>query len=205
MSARLSDEHLEVLHIQLSSAVRRRRGYKEADITLDVDGQCLVKVSEIARALDELRCRRASTKRTAGQYQVGPLAQMLMDMKVGDSVVVKPMARSRLTSARLTARKKLENKGGVWRSERRQSDGMMIITRMPDGISPHQPRTNPGVIELAKMSVGQTKIISFKTGTKDGYLTNGMKIRARELMNNLTANWKTERLANGKLRCKRTS
>lgn len=206
MSRYVSDERLEILHLQISGIVRRRCKSRKSKIFLELAGDPIVEAHDISCLLDELRCRRGTAKRTANgtsQFQLGTTSKMLAQMKVGEQIEVMPMARSKLTSARATARKILDIPLAVWRCET-LPNGKMLITRHPDGSSPHEPRTNHIVLGLTKMRIGEVRTFRPKKGmSKKGHMTHGMKIRARKLMNDLTANWKTERLINGDIRCKR--
>ena len=177
----------------LSRAVRKTR--KKVWVTA---GDVTVGMAEDFRAvLDEVRRRRAQDGRM-GAYAVGKTAKVLMALKVGESVEVEPITMGALTSARRTARKRMENPDAVWRSYA-LPNGLHRIVRAPDGSGVYEKRHNPAVAVMAAMRVGETTTLT----TLKGKMHNGIKIQARRRMDCAEANWKCLNLADGDIRCTR--
>ena len=197
MSRRISDEALETLHLKAAGEARhasnkrsqaKRRG-------LPKPGKALVYVdaNDLACILDELRKRRSQSKRST--LPTSELTRKLIKMNVGDTIIVEAVTNSKLTTNRATARKALDNPNARWRAES-LPDGKTKITRRPDGTKHIYglPR-NPIIGKLAAMNIGQRMTVE---GIER--LTNAWKILAREEMEKPRAQWKTQRLANGKLK-----
>lgn len=196
----ITDDRLESIHLVVGGIVRRA-GDKR--LWAKINGESTVEAHELTCILYELKKRRGWGKR-AHPFVTSGTTELLMSLKIGDSVEVEPIHRSNLSSARATARRKL-NAQGIWRSEK-LDNGMMRITRMQDGSNPRVPKTNPVTLRISQLRVGEFFDIHDTTGmTNRGYLADGQKLRARQLMGNLQANWKCERLSFGGLRCRRVT
>lgn len=193
MSRRVSDDRLEVIHLHLSRAIRKKEGVQ----WLTVGGVEVCDGHDLIALLDELK-RRRSTNGTTGRFLLGETTRTLMAMKVGDEVEIDPISQSKLTTARRTARKNMLNPNAVWRSYL-LDNGRHRIVRAPDGSPINEKRHNPAVYVMAKMLVGHVVTIS----TLKGKMHNGIKTTARNLMKNTAADWRCTNLANGDVRCTR--
>lgn len=202
MSRHVSDERLDVIHAQLSGAIRQ-----VPDAWIHIQGERygsdgylpIVPGHDLICLLDELRMRRQVNTRAPGQFPLGKTARLLMSLQVGQSVDMEPITKGALTTARVTARKRLGTPDAVWWSQT-QPDGLVRVTRAPDGSAPHAKYHNPAVYELAAMQVGETRILR----TLKGKMHNNIKIHARLIMDNAQAAWRCWNLVNGDVRCERT-
>lgn len=193
MSRHVDEERIAVMQEHLSRAVRSTR-----DRVWVTAGDVTIGMAEDLRAvLDEVRRRRAQDGRL-GTFTVGKTAKVLMAMKVGESVEIEPITQGALTTARKTARKRMENPDAVWRSYT-LPNGLHRIVRAPDGSGIYEKRHNPAVSVMAAMHVGETITIT----TLKGKMHNGIKIQARRRMDCAEANWRCTNLANGDVRCTR--
>ena len=187
MSRRITDERLEVLTLLL-------RGKKDAE---GMDRWFNIDCRELSCIVDELRRRRQGNGQK-GSFQYGETTKALIAMQVGDVITLPPTTQSALTTSRGTARKALDIPDARWHCET-QADGTVRVERMPDG-SAHiygRPR-NPAIATMAQMRVGQSVVIK-------GEMYNALRVRARIEMENLKAQWKSQRLANGSTRVTRTA
>ena len=194
MSRHVPDERIEVMQEHLGRAIRSTR----EQLWIVAGKTTLGLAADLRAILDEVRRRRANDGRM-GTYSLGKTAKVLMAMHVGESVEMEPVTQGALTSARRTARRRMENPDAVWHS-RTQPNGLMRVTRMPDGTPTHDKNHNPAIFTMAAMAVGETVTLT----TLKSKMHNGIKIRARRLMDNTEANWTCINLANGHVRCTRT-
>lgn len=202
MSRRVDDDRLEVIHLQVSGELRRAatndnrkraKGLALEPIWVQVDAR------HLSPLLDELRQRRRrGTDPKSGAFPVGHTTRVLMAMKVGEAVDLPPITQGALTTCRTTARKHMGIPDARWHAET-QPDGYVKVVRLPDGAAQiyGKPR-NPAVAVLAAMPVDGRVILDLK-----GHLPAAMKHQARLAMDKAYPQWKTERLANGKLRVDR--
>lgn len=161
--------------------------------------EVLVEAHDLIALLDELRMRRKSRTRAGGQFKMSPVTRKLIAMKVGDVIEVPPMTQGALTTCRQTARAHLNKPEAVWRGTTLET-GHIRIERVADGSPLHRDYRNPAVIELASLEVAGVVILK----TLRGKMHNAIKVQARKLMDNPTANWRCENLANGDVRARRT-
>lgn len=195
MSRHVPDERLDVIHAQFSGAIRQK-----GPVWVEVEGVPVVPGHDLICLLDELRMRRGSASRTGkSQFRIGHTTSVLMAMKIGESVEVEPITKGAMTCARRTARKHMGNPYAVWWTQT-QEDGLVRVTRAPDGSPPHAKYHNPAVYELAAMRLGETRILT----TLKGKMHNGIKVHARKVMDDAGAQWRCLNLANGDVRCERT-
>lgn len=192
MSRRISDDKLASLHLRLSGDIRKKPGAQ----WVEVDG-LLVEGHDLICILDELRRRRQQDGRK-GSFNRSPTTRALMAMAVGDVITLPPITNGALTTNRATARKAMNAPDARWHAMT-QPDGTVRVERRPDG-SPHEyglPR-NPVIDQLAAMNVNGRLVI-------DIALTNKFKVLARQKLDNPKAQWRSEKLANGKVRVIRTA
>lgn len=194
MSRRVPDSRLELLHVQASSALRRiatndhKRPGPKGPVWVQMDAR------DLAPLLDELRRRRRKPGAKGG-FRLGALTKTLMAMQPGETVTLGPTTQGKLTGARRSARKALGVPDARWHSET-QPDGSVRVERLEDGADQiyGKPR-NPAVAILAGMVLGQTVTLDMA-----GHLPTPIKHQARALAKSPGLQWKTERLANGKLK-----
>lgn len=199
MSRHISDERLDIIHAQLSGEIRRRIDKPWIYVESKQKYIPIIQGHDLICLLDELRMRRSVHSRTGhSQFKLGKTAKILIAMKVGETVELEPITKGALTTARTTARKHLGVPDAAWWS-RTTSDGLVAVTRAPDGSPPHAKYHNAAVYELAVMKVDETRILT----TLVGKMHNAIKIHARRIMDNSEANWQCQNLANGDVRCKR--
>jgi hypothetical protein len=206
MSRRVSDERLDIIFTQVQGAFRRgasndkrtlkRLGYLPT-IMVQVDAR------DLSPLLDELRIRRRQNGNTpSGKSNVGNTTQVMMLMKVGESVEVEPLTHGALTGLRRTARKRMDNPWAVWHRQT-LPNGLVQLTRMPDG-SPNAGRfTNPIIGILASMRVGEHRDVP-ADNSGHGY-HHAQKIAAMKLMDISTAKWKSRRISTTKFRVTRVA
>lgn len=193
MSRRVSDDRLGSYHLRLSDLVRQREGPQ----WLDYKGQAVIEGHDLIAMLDELRQRRREGGK-AGTFNRSPTTRALMAMAVGDVITLPPITNGALTTNRATARKAMNAPDARWHAMT-QPDGTVRVERRPDG-SPHEyglPR-NPVIDQLAGMNVNGRITIGIP-------LTNKFKVLARQKLNKPDAQWRTMKLANGKVRVIRTA
>ena len=143
--------------------------------------------------------RRATTGRVRNSaFEMGHTTRVLMAMQVGESVEIEPITNGALTSARRTARKHMGNADAVWHAQT-LDNGLIRLTRQPDGTPRHAKYHNPAVYKLAAMEVGQVETVT----TLKGKIHNAIKIHARKIMDNSEAQWRCTNLASGAVRCER--
>jgi hypothetical protein len=196
MSRYLSEDRVNHLHGVAREYVI---GYRNRKRKPNPEPMMYVNAIELACILDELKQRRRTDGKN-GAGKLSHLTKVLMGMEVGASVEMEPMAQSRLTTLRNTARKHMGKPDARWHGET-LPNGLTKVTRMMDG-SRHifgKPR-NPAIDQLAAMTVGQTIIITCLPGK----MYNDIKVKARLLMDFAEANWKCENLANGSIKATRT-
>lgn len=196
MSRRIPDDQLEVMHLHVSHHLKKvtsndHKRLRRGPVYVEVDARVL------SPLLDELKKRRAGPGRK-GSFELGKTTKVLMSLKVGESVEIEPVIPSTLATSRRTARKYLGIDDAVWQAKT-QDNGLLLITRMPDGSNPHADYSNPAVQQMAAMKVGETVILT----TLKSKIHNGIKIHAKKLMDNAEAKWQCENLANGNVRCRR--
>lgn len=193
MSRRVPDDRLDAVHLVATSAMRKRpRGEY-----LEFRGKAVIEAHDFICILDELRQRRSSPHKK-GKLEIGATTKALMAMVVGDKITLPPTTIGALTSARSTARKRLEQPDAVWQAFT-LADGQVEIERMPNGSPKHYGKPkNPVIPQMAAMYIGQTMIIKKP-------LHNAMKQQARKIMDRVGAQWRSENLANGRIRVTRTS
>lgn len=188
MSRRISDNRLELIHIQLALRVKTNKDLKGA-IMNEVD------VREYACIVEELRRRR----RSLGAIKYGELTLKLAAMAVGDKIVIPPRSQSSITTCRKSARGKLKISDARWHCTTLPS-GEIEIERRPDG-EPHifgKP-PNPLIAQLAGMNLnGRLKIECPKS------YYHKVKVLARQKAGNPRMNWRATNFSNGTLRIIRT-
>lgn len=160
----------------------------------------LVDARFLSPLLDELKQRRRARK-TINGGNANPLSAQLAAMEVGEYIITQPVSHNNLTSLRRTARKRMINPAAVWERETRE-DGMVRITRMPDGWS-FNHKTNPLTADLADMRVGEHRdVICLATDVRA--MHDNCKNAARRLMNDPQAQWRTKRIRPTLFRIRRT-
>ena len=197
MSRRVSDETLALIHERVSFIRKREDAalfYEVFDGNKPIGHAKLCSATDLSALLDELRKRRDNT---GSRGRIGQVAALLMGMKVGDTEILAPTTPGNLSSARKTARRRL-GVAGVWHAHT-ESTGWITVTRQPDGSPRHAHYSNPAVQALAATRVGETIILT----TLRSKMHNGIKVRARAVMNNPYANWRCENRANGNVRATR--
>jgi hypothetical protein len=201
MSRHISDEQLEIIHTAVTGLTRKVQepvpgfGIMPWGEHRNIIG---VDLRDVACALDELKQRRRRNGKFGGT-RIGPVTSTLIRMKIGESVLLRPMTSGALTTARKTARKHMDDPSAVWHSVTLPS-GMRKVTRMPPGTPVHADYSNPAVYVLAGLKVGDMAVLT----TLKGKMHAEIKTHARQVMNLPEANWKCENLANGTVRCRRT-
>lgn len=203
MSRHVSDERLEIIFTQIQGEFRRgasndqrtlaRQGFVEP-IPVTIDARFL------SPLLDELRQRRRARKTPSGT-NANPLGQQLAEMEIGEYIIVGPVSNNNLCDIRRTARKRMINGAAVW-ERRTLPDGMVRITRMPDGWS-FNHKTNPLTGILAEMRVGEHKDITCEA-TDVRAMHDNCKTAARRLMNDPQAQWRSKRIRETLFRIRRT-
>jgi len=193
---RIADDRLGAIQEHLARAIKTA-GKQQVWVSAGETGLC--RAEDLRAMLDELSRRRAGD-RVPGGFKLASTSKTLMSMAVGDRVEINQVTMGALTSARKTARKRMENPNAIWYSYT-QPNGKQLIVRAPDGSPIADKRHNPAVEIMAKMKVGETVTL---TTIRSG-MYNGLKILARRKLGEPTANWRCENLANGNVRCIRTS
>ena len=193
MSRHVPDDRLGAIREHLIRAVKNTK----AQLWVSAGKTTLCQAEDLRALLDEVSRRRQSDGKM-GSFQLGKTASLLMGMKVGDEVEIEPITQGALTTARRTARKRMDNPEAVWRSYL-QDNGLQRIVRAPDGAPVYDKRHNPAADIMAKMKVGQTVILT----TVKNRMHNGLKVLARRKMDKAEANWRCTNLANGDVRCTR--
>lgn len=200
MSRRVAASRLDTYHLKLSLMFRPVAGQKWLEYRHE-NGRWepLIEVHDLICMLDELRMRRRSRDRAAGQFKVGPITRALMAMKVGDVIELQPMTQGALTTCRQTARVRLEQPDAVWWSRKLES-GLIRVERKANGSPLHRDYRNPAVEVMAAMEVDDSVVIR----TLKGKMHNAIKVQAKKLMNNPQADWRCENLNSGDVRVRRT-
>jgi hypothetical protein len=203
MSRHVDDDRLEIIFIQVQGEfrrgasndnVKRAKGIPITPILVEVDARYL------SPLLDELRQRRRARKTPQGTNS-NPLTARLAAMEVGEYIITDPISHNNLTSIRSSARKRMINGAAVWERETRE-DGMVRITRMPDGWS-YNHKSNPLTGKLADMKIGSHIDVEC-LATDVRAMHDNCKNAARRLMGNSEAQWRTKRIRENLFRIRRT-
>lgn len=196
LSRRVHDDDLAQMHLRLSAAIRKREGRQ----WLEFRGEALIEGHDLIALLDELRQRRKSTGRTGtAQLELGHITKVLMAMKVWEKVEIEPITKGALTNCRTSARKHMQAPDAVWHSQT-LDNGLVLVTRMPNGSPIHAKYHNRATYELAAMKAGDVILLT----SLKGKMHNGIKIHARKIMDNSEAQWRCENMASGNVRATRT-
>lgn len=136
--------------------------------------------TELMSVLHELRERRG------GRNRPGLLVMTMANMAIDDVRLVDPVDHSRLSKARRSARRIMQEDDAAWTATTRP-DGLCEIRRIANGAPPpRRPQTGPQ-ISLAAMAVGDVHEMSADR------LHHALKVRARGLMKQPSADWRAAR------------
>lgn len=205
MSKHIPDDRLEIIFTQVQGEFRRgasndkrtlaRLGYLKP-IWVQVDARYL------SPLLDELRQRRRQTgAHPSGTSNISNTTNVMMLLKVGESVEVEPITHTALTSLRRTARKRMNNPYAVWHRKTLPS-GLVQLTRMPDGTPAAAKYSNPVIPLLAGMRVGASFDWEVEREAQRGFRDHQANA-ARSLMCEPQAQWRARRVSSTRFRITR--
>jgi hypothetical protein len=187
----ITDEELATLRFHLKGAVWKTL----SPAPLEYRGKYAGEGHALMNALAELALRRRKdTPKTISS----PLTKALLELKVGESRVLTDISHGAMSSARKTAQRHSGNPSARFRI-RSLGNRQVVISRDEDG-TPCHPRLYAQVVYgLASMEIGHSKV--FELSRKA--FPHDAKLMARKMVNNPSANWKSQKLANGKWRVRR--